>query len=145
MKALYLPKRMRQGPEDNKWFANLAVLPDCFQRRLLMGRKVILALFLGLALVTLVVPVFAQGEAGAAGAAKPAVDQWLLISACFGMALAAAGCGYAQSRALGAACEGVSRNPGATDTIRIFIFLGLAFIEFLALLTFVVIMILLFR
>jgi F-type H+-transporting ATPase subunit c len=60
------------------------------------------------------------------------------------MALAAAGCGYAQSRALAAACEGVSRNPGATDTIRIFIFLGLAFIEFLALLTFVVIMLLLF-
>jgi len=39
----------------------------------------------------------------------------------------------------------VSRNPGATDTIRIFTFLGLAFIEFLALLTFVVIMLLLYR
>jgi F-type H+-transporting ATPase subunit c len=108
-----------------------------------MGRKLILAVLLGLVLVTMVVPVFAQGEPAAAGAKAPK-DQWLLISAGFGMALAAAGCGYAQSRALAAACEGVSRNPGATDTIRIFIFLGLAFIEFLALLTFVVIMLLLF-
>jgi F-type H+-transporting ATPase subunit c len=106
-----------------------------------MGRKLILAVLLGLVLVTMVVPIFAQGEPAAAKAPK---DQWLLISAGFGMALAAAGCGYAQSRALAAACEGVSRNPGATDTIRIFIFLGLAFIEFLALLTFVVIMLLLF-
>jgi len=106
-----------------------------------MGRKLLPAVLLGLVLLILVVPVFAQGENAAASAPK---DQWLLISAGFGMALAAAGCGYAQSRALAAACEGVSRNPGATDTIRIFIFLGLAFIEFLALLTFVVIMLLLF-
>ena len=110
-----------------------------------MAKKLILAVLLGLALVTLVAPVFAQSEPGAAAGAGVPKDQWLLISACFGMALAAAGCGYAQSKALAAACEGVSRNPGATDTIRIFIFLGLAFIEFLALLTFVVIMILLFR
>ena len=109
-----------------------------------MARKLILAVLLGLVLSLLVVPVFAQDTSAAAGATPPA-PQWLLISACFGMALAAAGCGYAQSKALSAACEGVSRNPGATDTIRIFIFLGLAFIEFLALLTFVVIMILVFR
>ncbi len=105
-----------------------------------MGRKLILAALLTLVVLTLVAPVFAQGEAGTAAAAKK--DQWLLISAGFGMAIAAAGCGYAQSRALSAACEGVSRNPGATDTIRLFIFLGLAFIEFLALLTFVVILLL---
>ena len=105
-----------------------------------MGRKWILAVLLTIVLLTLVVPVFAQGGAAAAEGAKK--DQWLLISSAFGMALAAAGCGYAQSRALAAACEGVSRNPGATDTIRFFIILGLAFIEFLALLTFVVIMLL---
>jgi F-type H+-transporting ATPase subunit c len=110
-----------------------------------MARKLILAVLLGLVLVILAAPVFAQGETSAAGGATGPAPQWLLISACFGMALAAAGCGYAQSKALAAACEGVSRNPGATDTIRIFIFLGLAFIEFLALLTFVVIMILVFK
>ena len=106
-----------------------------------MGRKTLLALLVGFILLTMVAPAFAQGESAAGQAGK---SQWLLISSGFGMALAAAGCGYAQSRALAAACEGVSRNPGATDTIRIFIFLGLAFIEFLALLTFVVIMMLLF-
>jgi len=106
-----------------------------------MGRKSILAVLVGFVVLSMVAPAFAQGEAGGAAAGK---SQWLLISAAFGMALAAAACGYSQSRALAAACEGVSRNPGATDTIRIFIFLGLAFIEFLALLTFVVIMLLLF-
>ncbi len=105
-----------------------------------MSRKLILALLLGLVLLATALPVFAQGEAGAA--AKPAKSQWMLLTAGF-MAIAAAGCGYAQSKTLAAACEGVSRNPGATDTIRIFTFLGLAFIEFLALLTFVVILMLL--
>ena len=109
-----------------------------------MGRKLILAVLLGIVLLCLVVPVFAQGETGAAAVKHSRDYQWLLISCGFGMAVAAAGCGYAQSRALAAACEGVSRNPGATDTIRLFIILGLAFIEFLALLTFVVVMMLLF-
>jgi F-type H+-transporting ATPase subunit c len=107
-----------------------------------MGRKSALVFLLGFAFLVLAAPVFAQGESGAA--APGAKSQWLLITAGFAMAMAAAGCGYAQSRALTAACEGVSRNPGATDTIRIFIFLGLAFIEFLALLTFVVILLLLY-
>jgi F-type H+-transporting ATPase subunit c len=107
-----------------------------------MGRKFVPALLLGLVMISLAAPAFAQGEAAPAGATEK--GQWLLISAGFGMALAAAGCGYAQSRTLTAACEGVARNPGATDTIRIFTFLGLAFIEFLALLTFVVIMLLLY-
>jgi F-type H+-transporting ATPase subunit c len=106
-----------------------------------MNRKLILALLMGLVLLALVVPVFAQGEAGAAATSQK--NQWMLLTAGF-MAIAAAGCGYAQSKALTAACEGVSRNPGATDTIRIFTFLGLAFIEFLALLTFVVILLLLY-
>jgi F-type H+-transporting ATPase subunit c len=101
-----------------------------------MGRKMTLLLLLGFLFLALAVPAYAQAE----GDQSQSDRQWLLISSCFGMALAAAGCGYAQSRALAAACEGVSRNPGATDTIRIFIFLGLAFIEFLALLTFVVIL-----
>ncbi len=107
-----------------------------------MGRKLILAATIAAILLVWVVPVFAQGEAGAAAAKVK--SPYLLIAAAFGMALAAAGCGYAQSRALTAACEGVSRNPGSTDTIRIFIFLGLAFIEFLALLTFVVVILLIY-
>jgi F-type H+-transporting ATPase subunit c len=107
-----------------------------------MGRRSILLLLIAGILLVAAMPAFAQGEA--APAPEKEKSQWLLIAAAFGMALAAAGCGYAQSRALTAACEGVSRNPGATDTIRIFIFLGLAFIEFLALLTFVVIILLIY-
>jgi F-type H+-transporting ATPase subunit c len=107
-----------------------------------MGRKSVLILLIAGTLLAGTIPVFAQGEAGTA--APQGKSQWLLIASAFGMALAAAGCGYAQSRALTAACEGVSRNPGATDTIRMFIFLGLAFIEFLALLTFVVVILLIY-
>jgi len=98
----------------------------------------------GLLLLAVAVPAFAQGEAGGQAAATGGRNVWLMVTSGFAMAIAAAGCGYAQSRALAGACDGVARNPGATDTIRIFIFLGLAFIEFLALLTFVVIMLLLY-
>ena len=104
-----------------------------------MGRKLFLIVIFGMLILFLAAPVFAQ-EAGAAAPAGK--SQWLLITSGFAMAIAAAGCGYAQSKALTAACEGVSRNPGATDTIRLFIILGLAFIEFLALLTFVVVIML---
>jgi F-type H+-transporting ATPase subunit c len=107
-----------------------------------MKRRVVVGLSFLFVVALYAVPVFAQ-EPGAAGA-QGEKSMWLLITSGFAMAVAAAGCGYAQSRALTAACEGVSRNPGATDTIRIFTFLGLAFIEFLALLTFVVIMLLLY-
>jgi len=76
-------------------------------------------------------PAYAQE---AQGATQTLDVHWLAVA----MAIAAAGCGYAQSKALTAGCEGVSRNPGSADTVRFFIILGLAFIEFLALLTFVV-------
>jgi len=99
-----------------------------------MMRKCVL-LLIGLAIVSLFAgPVLAQG-------AEPTSSleiHWLAIA----MGIAAAGCGIAQSKAVAGGCEGVSRNPGAVDTIRFFIILGLAFIEFLALLTFVVILIL---
>lgn len=77
-------------------------------------------------------PVLAQAEGGTQTVMEA---HWLAVA----MAIAAAGCGIAQSRAVAGGCEGVSRNPGAVDTIRLFVILGLAFIEFLALLTFVII------
>lgn len=94
-------------------------------------------LALGLIVIGLLsAPVFAQAEAQASGTTMEL--HWLAVA----MAIAAAGCGIAQSRAVAGGCEGVSRNPGAVDTIRFFIILGLAFIEFLALLTFVVVLLL---
>jgi F-type H+-transporting ATPase subunit c len=84
--------------------------------------------------------VFAQGTS-TAPAAGP---NWLAISGAFGMALAAAGCGYAQSKIGSSACEGMARNPGAADAIRASMILGLVFVETLALFTLVIIFVLIF-
>ena len=78
-------------------------------------------------------PVYAQGT----GTSNIEIH-YLAIA----MGIAAAGCGIAQSIAVAKGCEGASRNPGATDTIRFFVILGLAFLEFLALLTLVVVLML---
>lgn len=91
-----------------------------------------------LLIVTLTaIPVYAQAEQASGG--NKLDLHWLALA----MAIAAAGCGYAQSKLLAAGCEGVSRNPGSSETVRFFVILGLAFIEFLALLTFVVVLFLL--
>lgn len=78
---------------------------------------------------------FAQQAGG--DAASPA--QWIVITAGFGMALAAAVCGYSQSKVASAACEGMARNPGAAGAIRLAMILGLVFIETLALFTLLVV------
>ncbi|GAB4232343.1 MAG: hypothetical protein Kow00109_04750 [Acidobacteriota bacterium] len=96
-----------------------------------MRKAVLLLLVLGV-LCLVSSPVLAQAEEGTQRVMEA---HWLAVA----MAIAAAGCGIAQSRAVAGGCEGVSRNPGAVDTIRLFVILGLAFIEFLALLTFVII------
>lgn len=90
--------------------------------------------------VTLLAPsAFAQDQAPA-----PAGPNWLALAGAFGMAIAAAGCGYAQSRVAASACEGMARNPGAAEPIRAAMFLGLVFVETLALFTLVIIFTLIF-
>ena len=81
-------------------------------------------------------PAFAA-DAGAAPGDETA--KWIVITSGFAMAIAAAVCGYAQSRVAAAACEGVARNPGARPGIQLFFILGLVFIETLALFTFAMI------
>jgi F-type H+-transporting ATPase subunit c len=94
-----------------------------------------------LAALLLVAPgAFAADAAAAAGGTN-----WIAIAGAFGMALAAAGCGYAQSRIGSSACEGMARNPGAADAIRGSMILGLVFVETLALFTLVVIFTLIFK
>jgi F-type H+-transporting ATPase subunit c len=86
--------------------------------------------------VTLLAPaVFAQDTA------PVKATNWVALAGAVGMAIAAAGCGYAQSRVAGAACEGMARNPGAADAIRAAMFLGLVFIETLALFTLVIVLV----
>ena len=88
--------------------------------------------FMSLAALLLATPAFAQDPAGA-------VSQWVPIGAGLGMALASGLCGLGQGRATGSAAEALARNPGARPGIFIFLILGLAFIESLALFTFVII------
>ena len=75
----------------------------------------------------------AQGGEPAGGASSV---NWIAITAGFSMAIASAGCGYAQARATAAACEGMARNPGATAAIRFALILALVLIESMALYTF---------
>ena len=91
-------------------------------------------LFMALAAMLLVSPAFGQ-DAAAANAAS----QWVPLAAGLGMALAAGLCGLGQGRATASAAEALARNPGARPGIFIFLILGLAFIESLALFTFVII------
>jgi F-type H+-transporting ATPase subunit c len=89
-------------------------------------------LFLFAVMFLLATPIFAQD---ATGGARPAIN----ITSGIAMALASGLCALAQGRALGSSAEAIARNPGAGNVIRGALILGLAFIESLALFTFVVI------
>jgi F-type H+-transporting ATPase subunit c len=91
-------------------------------------------LFISLSAMLLATPAFAQAAAGYSPA-----SQWVPIAAGLGMALAAGLCGLGQGRATASATEALARNPGARPGIFVFLILGLAFIESLALFTFVII------
>lgn len=87
-------------------------------------------------MLVLASPIFAQGG-GAAGAADN--HHWIWIASGFSMAIASGLCGLAQGKAVGSACEGMARNPGASAAIRFALIFGLVFIESLALYTFAII------
>jgi F-type H+-transporting ATPase subunit c len=80
-------------------------------------------------------PVFAQQPTAGGGL----THQWVVIIPGVAMAFASGVCGFSQSKAIAAACEGFARNPGAAPAIRFALLLGLAFIESLALFTFLII------
>jgi F-type H+-transporting ATPase subunit c len=80
-----------------------------------------------------------------APAAPPPTSQWVLVAAALAMAIASGLCGLAQSKAVVGASEGMARNPAAAPMIRFALFLGLVLIESLALYTFVVGFVVIFR
>ena len=90
--------------------------------------------FMTLAALLFAMPAFAQGAA-------PAANLYAPLAAGLGMALAAGLCGLGQGRATASATEALARNPGARPGIFLFLLIGLAFIESLALFTFVIIFI----
>jgi len=80
------------------------------------------------ALFLLATPIFAQTGSNSSSFVLPGA---------FAMAIASGLCALAQGKAISASVEGIARNPGAAGAIRILLILGLAFIESLALFTFV--------
>ncbi|MBI3896425.1 MAG: ATP synthase F0 subunit C [Acidobacteria bacterium] len=92
----------------------------------------------GLAFIAIGTPLFAQEPETVQ---TVVATNWVAITSGFAMAIASSFCGLAQGKAAAAAAEGMARNPGATAAIRLALILGLAFIESLALYTFVIIFI----
>jgi len=90
-------------------------------------------LFSTLAVLLISTPAFAQG------AGAPPSYWWVSIGAGIGMGLAAGLCGIGQGNATASATLALARNPGARPGIMVFLILGLAFIESLALFTFAII------
>jgi F-type H+-transporting ATPase subunit c len=99
-------------------------------------RRVVVIGFTLLGVLLFAAPAFAQGAAPATGMDT---GTWVAITSGFAMAIAAAVCGYSQSKVAAAACEGLARNPGARPGIQLAMLLGLVFIETLALFTFAMI------
>ena len=88
--------------------------------------------FTTLAAMCFAMPAFAQGTV----AAPPSYGS---LAVGIGMGIAAGLCGLGQGKATASATEALARNPGARPGIFVFLILGLAFIESLALFTFVII------
>ncbi|HEX4037371.1 MAG TPA: ATP synthase F0 subunit C [Acidobacteriaceae bacterium] len=90
--------------------------------------------FMALAALFMASPAFAQTTGGGSTASS-----MVPIGAGIGMAIASGLCGIGQGRAAASATEAVARNPGARAGIMTMLMLGLAFMESLALFTFVII------
>ena len=88
-----------------------------------------------LAVLFVVNPAFAAEGAEAASHGT----NWALGLAALAMGFASAGGAWGQARACSAALEGISRNPGATGQLFTPMVLGLALMESLVLLTFVIV------
>jgi F-type H+-transporting ATPase subunit c len=103
-----------------------------------MSKKTKLAT-LAATVVTLVsTSAFAQEAAKAAETNKFDVQAVGAAAAGFAIAIAVLGGGLGQGRAVAAALEGISRNPGAAPRIQTPMILGLALIESLVLFAFAI-------
>jgi F-type H+-transporting ATPase subunit c len=92
-------------------------------------RKTMLLVLMVMAIMLVASPVYAQ-----AGAAAGNTGNWsLAIGGGLAIGIAAGLCGIGQGHATGSAVEAMARNPGARPGIFIFLLLGLALIESLAL------------
>jgi F-type H+-transporting ATPase subunit c len=97
-----------------------------------------LLILMALFLLVAAVPAFAQGTAPAAGVSA---GELRYVGAASGMAIASGLCGLGQGKAVASSAEAVARNPGAKAGIQTLLVLGLAFIESLAIFTFLIVVI----
>jgi F-type H+-transporting ATPase subunit c len=89
----------------------------------------------GLGLLAMATPMLAQGAAADPTTAPEATRK---AAAYLAVGIASGLCGLGQGRATASAAESMARNPGAIAAIRVSLFIGLAFIESLALYALVV-------
>jgi F-type H+-transporting ATPase subunit c len=88
--------------------------------------------------VTFLLPVLAFAQDDRAGSNSFDVRAWAAAGAGLAIGLGVLGGALGQGRAAAAALEGISRNPGASTRIMTPMILGLALIESLVLLAFVI-------
>ena len=108
-----------------------------------MGRKLA---WLGLAVVILLVALSSIAQAAEVAQKSEAELRYFAIAAAstaFGLAIAAIGGAFSQSRGIRSALEGIARNPGASGPITTAMIIGLALIESLVIYVLVVCLILL--
>lgn len=79
-----------------------------------------------------------QAQDGARASNINDVKTWAAFGAAFAIGIGVLGGGLGQGRAAAAALEGISRNPGAAPRVQTPMILGLALIESLVLLSFVI-------
>ncbi len=101
-----------------------------------MKRTLLLAAFGSLAFLAMGTPVYAEGLEP--GVWTEIIYKWALISGAGALAFAAAFGAYSQGKAAVAACEAISRNPGAAPQIRFVFLLGVVLIESLVIYVFVI-------
>lgn len=94
-------------------------------------RKTTAFIFLAMVLMFVAMPVYAQG--GATAASNTTYYWAIPLGAGAAIGIAAGLCGIGQGKATASAVEALARNPGARPGIFIFLILGLALIESLAL------------
>jgi F-type H+-transporting ATPase subunit c len=87
---------------------------------------------------TFLLPVLAFAQDDRAGSNAFDVRSFAALGAGLAIGLAVLGGGIGQGRAAASALEGISRNPGASPRIQTPMILGLALIESLVLLAFVI-------
>ena len=89
-----------------------------------MIKKIISVIFL----LTIVTSAFAQEVSTTTSNLTTGIFEGKYV-AHLALAIAAAGCGLAQGKAVASACEGIARNPQAAGNIRTTMIIGLALIE----------------